>query len=103
VLLALTFAMRQDAQDASIRLPWFLVVFIGLLLLGNLIALPQALTDLIDGLSRWMLLIAVSALGVKTSLGELRTVGAKNMAVIVGETFALLALALMWMVMLRPE
>lgn len=103
VLIALTLAMREEAKGAPIRLPWFLVVFLVLMFAANLIALPPLLTGFINDLSRWLLLIAVSALGVKTSLGELRTVGAKNMAIIVGETLALLALALLWMLMLRPQ
>lgn len=102
VLLVLTYAMREEAQGAPIRLPWFLVVFLVLMLAANFFDLPQALVDLVNGLSRWLLLIAVSALGVRTSLGELRTVGGANMAVIVGETLALLAMALVWMLLVKP-
>lgn len=103
VLIAMTLAMREEAQGAPIRLPWFLVVFLILMLAANFMTLPPLLTGFVNDLSRWLLLIAVSALGVKTSLGELRTVGAGNMAIIVGETLALLALALIWMLMLRPQ
>jgi uncharacterized integral membrane protein (TIGR00698 family) len=103
ILLVLTFAMRDDAQGAPIRLPWFLVVFLVLMLAANFLALPQAFVSFVNEVSRWLLLIAVSALGVKTSLGELRTVGAKNMAVIFGETLALLAMALVWMMLIKPQ
>ena len=103
VLIVLTMAMRDEAKGAPIRLPWFLVVFIVLMLLANFLAIPEALVNFVNGVSRWLLLIAVSALGVRTSLGELRTVGGANMAVIVGETLALLAMALVLMLLVRPQ
>ena len=102
VLIALTFAVRDKSTKATIRLPWFLVAFILLVLLVNFVPLPAAVIALVNDASRWFLLIAVSALGVKTSLGELRVVGAAKMAVILGATLVLLAMALGFVVLANP-
>jgi uncharacterized integral membrane protein (TIGR00698 family) len=102
VLLVLTFALRDNEQGAAIGLPWFLVAFIALMLLVNSVAIPAHVTDFLNALSRWLLVIAVSALGVRTSLGELRTVGSANIVIILGETLVLLALALAYILMFRP-
>jgi len=60
---------------------------------------PAAAQGLQEG-SRWCLVIAIAALGTKTSLGDLARVGWKPVAIIVGETlfvgsFVLLGLALL--------
>ena len=102
VLIALTLAVRDGGNSAAIRLPWFLVAFIILVLLVNLVSIPPAVIDIANNASRWFLLIAVSALGVKTSLGELRVVGGAKMAVIFGATLVLLGLALGFVVVANP-
>lgn len=102
VLVALTFAVRDSEQAASIRLPWFLVAFIALMLLVNLATIPTAILGFANDASRWLLLVAVSALGVKTSLGELRVVGAAKMAVILGATLVLLVLSITFVELVQP-
>ncbi|MNE99178.1 hypothetical protein D3C80_1978150 [compost metagenome] len=51
----------------------------------------------VNDLSRWCLVVAISALGMKTQLKELAKVGFKPIALMVGETvfLVLLVLALM--------
>ncbi|MNN53861.1 hypothetical protein D3C76_1521150 [compost metagenome] len=51
----------------------------------------------VNDLSRWCLVVAISALGMKTQLKELAAVGFKPIALMVGETvfLVLLVLALM--------
>ena len=93
VLIVLTLR-SADGEGGRITLPWFLVAFIGLMLFANFVTLPPPVTTFANDVSRWLLLVAVSALGVKTSLGEFQSVGKGKMLVIVGETLVLLALAL---------
>ncbi|MGL4406717.1 MAG: YeiH family protein [Notoacmeibacter sp.] len=92
VLIALALAQRKS-EGASIHLPWFLVVFIALMLLGNFVSLPPALLSFASDLSRTFLVIAVAGLGIKTSLGELRSVGGTKLILIFSETVFLLAAA----------
>jgi uncharacterized integral membrane protein (TIGR00698 family) len=93
VLIALTLIQR-DGDGAKIRLPWFLLVFIALMLFANFITLPLWLTAFAGNLSRALLLVAVAALGIKTSIGELRAVGGAKLMLIIGETVFLLGAAI---------
>jgi uncharacterized membrane protein YadS len=47
---------------------------------------PVAVTHALQEASRWCLVLAIAALGTKTSLGDLARVGWKPIGVIVGET-----------------
>lgn len=100
VLIALTLIQR-GGEGVSIRLPWFLVVFIALMLLGNIASLPFWLTEFASSLSRTLLLVAVAGLGIKTSIQELRSVGGAKLMLIVGETVFLLAAAVGLLLLLR--
>jgi uncharacterized membrane protein YadS len=51
--------------------------------------------------SRWFLVAAISAIGMKTRLGEVVAVGLKPVALMVGETVFLAALVL-FMIRLLP-
>ena len=48
--------------------------------------IPAAVAAALSELSRWALVVAISALGMKTALGELASVGAKAMSLLVLET-----------------
>jgi uncharacterized integral membrane protein (TIGR00698 family) len=100
VLIAFTLAAREGGRGQWMP-PWFLIGFIALMLLANLVALPVWLTDAASTASRAFLLVAVAALGVKTSLAELRKVGAAKMAVILAATVVLLVGALAYVLLAR--
>jgi uncharacterized integral membrane protein (TIGR00698 family) len=93
VLLALILILRGEGGRRGFGLPWFLVVFIGLVLIGNSVALPGVVLDGASSLSRACLLVAVAALGMKTSLADLATVGFAKLMVLVGATMSLLVSA----------
>ena len=100
VLIALTLVQRENG-GAAIRLPWFLVAFIALMLLANFVALPQWFTEFANNLSRALLLVAVAGLGIKTSIEELRAVGGAKLLLIIGETVFLLGAAVGLLLLLR--
>jgi uncharacterized membrane protein YadS len=56
---------------------------------------PAPVQQLGNDLSRWALVIAISALGMKTRLKELASVGIKPIALMVGETVFLAALVML--------
>jgi uncharacterized membrane protein YadS len=75
-------------------LPWFMVLFIALsALTGSVVALPGGLTGAVEAASRGMLVTAIAALGVKTSLKAMLAVGGGHIAVVTIETLVLLAAA----------
>ena len=55
--------------------------------------IPVAAADLLVDASSWFLVIAISALGVRTNMKAMMELGWRHVAVIVVETLFLLALA----------
>ncbi|MBL0141017.1 MAG: putative sulfate exporter family transporter [Betaproteobacteria bacterium] len=70
-------------------LPWFAVVFAILVLLGSVGWVPAAVVDAGNNASRWLLVIALAAIGMKTSLRALAGVGLKAAMLVMGETVVL--------------
>jgi len=79
-------------------LPWFAVGFLLLAAVNSTGWVPVPVQGFANELSRWCLVIAISALGMKTQLKELATVGIKPVVLMVGETVFLASLIL---IMLR--
>jgi uncharacterized integral membrane protein (TIGR00698 family) len=78
-------------------LPWFAVGFLFLACVNSTGWVVPAVQGLTNELSRWCLVIAISALGMKTQLKELAAVGIKPILLMVGETVFLIALVLLLM------
>ena len=80
---------KVDARSASPSFPLFLLGFIALFLLNNTVSLPGALTQWMSQLATGLLLLAVTALGVRTSLREMASIGWRPIIVLGGETLFL--------------
>ncbi len=97
VLVAIVLALRATGagkQDARVPLlPWFMVLFIALSATASFAALPETLTGAVETASRAMLLTAIAALGVKTSLKAMMAVGGGHIGVVTVETLVLLVAA----------
>jgi len=88
----------RGAHDGGKRpplLPWFAVGFVLLAALNSTGWMPAWLQSAANGLSRWCLVIAISALGMKTQLKELSTVGIKPIVLMLGETIFLAVLVVL--------
>lgn len=105
VCLTLTLVFRRAERDTPVKsrvpLPWFLLAFVVLAAASSFGLIPQAATTALSDLSRWCLIIAISAIGVKTSLGHLRHVGWKPIVLLVSETLFLLALVVSVMLFMQ--
>jgi uncharacterized membrane protein YadS len=92
VVLVISFVLQRSGatatpgEDRPPLLPLFLVGFAGLVLVNSLGWLPAPAAKGLQEASRWCLVLAIAALGTKTSLGDLARVGWKPIAIIVGET-----------------
>jgi uncharacterized integral membrane protein (TIGR00698 family) len=75
-------------------LPGFAVGFAILVALNSIGVIPNAVSAGGSEVSRWCLVAAVAALGTKTRLRELATIGFKPVALLAGETAFLAALVL---------
>ena len=78
-------------------LPWFAVAFAALVAVNSTGRVPQAILDLGNDAAYWCLVAAIAAIGMKTQLKELLSVGIKPILLMVGETafLALLVLTLL--------
>jgi uncharacterized membrane protein YadS len=63
-----------------------LLGFVALFLLNNSVSLPAAMTQWASQLATGLLLLAVTALGVRTSLREVASIGWRPIALLGGET-----------------
>ena len=73
-------------------LPWFAVAFAVLVAVNSTGWLPQALVSAGKSASQWCLIAAMAAIGMKTHLKDILTVGWKPVALMVLETVFLAAL-----------
>jgi uncharacterized membrane protein YadS len=64
----------------------FLVAFAILVAINSSGVVPVPVAQGLQEASRWCLIVAIAALGTKTSLGDLARVGWKPIALIIGET-----------------
>jgi uncharacterized integral membrane protein (TIGR00698 family) len=97
IVCAAMITRMQGADPTGKRpplLPWFAVGFLILACVNSTGWVPALVQGGVNELSRWCLVISISALGMKTQLKELAAVGIKPILLMVGETVFLVALVL---------
>jgi uncharacterized integral membrane protein (TIGR00698 family) len=95
VVIVLAWLFSRDALHAEKPpFPKFLLGFAALAALNSFQLLPPSLVEAGSTVSRWFLVIAISALGLKTSLQELTKIGWVPAIVVVSETLFLFGLVL---------
>jgi uncharacterized integral membrane protein (TIGR00698 family) len=104
IVLAALITRARSAADGTAGtgqrpplLPGFAVAFALLVALNSTGFMPQAVRAFGNEASRWCLVAAIAGIGMKTQLKELATVGFKPVALMIGETVFLAALALAMM------
>ncbi|MBO3275676.1 YeiH family protein [Pseudomonas schmalbachii] len=98
ILCAAMITRARGVEPGSKRpplLPWFAVGFVILAAINSTGYVPEQIQEAGNSLSRWCLVIAISALGMKTQLKALATVGIKPILLMVGETAFLAGLVLL--------
>jgi uncharacterized integral membrane protein (TIGR00698 family) len=105
VILIITLSYRKHhvagSSDTSLPpvVPWFVAAF-GLLVVVNSAGLiPASIQHALQTLSTWLLVISMSAIGMKAHLKDLATVGFKPILLMVSETvfLALLVIAFIFL------
>ncbi|MCE5994869.1 putative sulfate exporter family transporter [Pseudomonas sp. KCA11] len=97
IVCAAMITRRQGLEAGGQRpplLPWFAVGFLLLACVNSTGWVPAAVQGDINDLSRGCLVVAISALGMKTQLKALASVGVKPIALMVGESVFLVLLVL---------
>lgn len=100
--VGLIFRNQCQSLDSGRRpplLPMFLIAFVALMVFNSVGGIPVPVQSGLSEASRWALVAAVSALGVKTSMGDIFKVGITPVAVLTLQTLVLGAFglaALVW-------
>lgn len=105
VVVAVSFAFRTEREardqadsDSDIErqplIPWFLWLFVAMVTVNSVGLLPVIAQDGLSTISRVCLVIAIAALGVKTSFAALAEAGWRPMVLILAETLWLATLVL---------
>jgi uncharacterized integral membrane protein (TIGR00698 family) len=95
VLTGMMLRSQADTQGTKPPLlPGFALGFVALVLVNSTGWVPAWLTAAGGDLSRWCLVAAIAAIGMKTQLKDLATVGLKPVALMLGETAFLAGLVL---------
>jgi len=105
VVFTIAFLMQRGAGKGAgpkPPVPMFLVGFAILVAINSLGWLPKPVTGGASVLSNWCLVMAISALGMKTSFKALVTVGWRPVALMIAETLWIGALVLTAVMIARP-
>lgn len=93
VIILAILATRESAQGVT-AWPLFTVAFVTILIVNSLGFIPTPLQTLMVEVSRWLLIAAIAALGIKTSLQAMFALGAGHLAILVVETLFLAVIAM---------
>ena len=105
IMFAVLIAQRMNAESRPIGarpplLPSFAVAFLVLALINSTGHVPSWLQTQANDVSKWCLVVSISALGMKTHLKELTSVGLKPVLFMLAETVFLavwVVIAMRWM------
>ncbi|MCC5869174.1 MAG: putative sulfate exporter family transporter [Gammaproteobacteria bacterium] len=92
VVMIIAWAVGRQVQGGTAvksALPWFLLLFVALVIVNSLGWVPVPARDVLVSVSLACLVTAIAALGVKTSLRDLASVGPRAATLIVAETVLL--------------
>ncbi|QBF33104.1 YeiH family protein [Thalassococcus sp. S3] len=93
-LLIRQFAEVPADGERPPILPVFVVAFLVLAGLNSLHVIPAAVADALSQASRWLLLTAIAAVGMKTNLKRVLAVGGPAIALLITETLFIAGLIL---------
>lgn len=93
-LLAIAFRNSRGEDASASSFPWFAVGFAVILIANSLGLIAEPLRQLMEDMSRWFLVAAIAAIGVKTSLKAMTELGPLHLVVLVAETAFLAVLAM---------
>lgn len=105
VVLIIALVLSRQATTAEKRrtplLPMFLLAFAALVAINSTGFVPPIVGEAVNDVSRWCLVTAIAALGMKTSFKALVAVGWRPVGLMVAETawiFVLVLIAVVWLI-----
>jgi len=77
VFIIANFASTSASTTNRAKLPWFLTLFALLLIVNSVISIPETITSFFQKVSKFLLVTAMFAIGLKTNLKEIIEIGSK--------------------------
>lgn len=97
IVIAVAWCFRERSSGKnrwSSNIPGFALGFGGLVVLNSFDVVPLPVHEALASLSRWLLVTAIAAIGMLTSLKAMAEIGSHHIIIVVGETIWLLVLVL---------
>lgn len=100
VVVSSLFKRQREASESTSAdakqplVPWFLWVFVGLVIINSMGGVPAAVQTGLNDVSRACLVVAIAALGVKTSFRQLARAGWRPFVLLLVETLWMAAFVL---------
>ncbi len=98
VVILIALLMKGDDESRTISskaFPWFALGFALCLLINSSGFIPMVFSGFLSSVSQWFLVFAIAGLGVSTSLKSMMELGGKSILLMVLQTIALLAIAIL--------
>ncbi|MDM0036997.1 putative sulfate exporter family transporter [Variovorax sp. J22P271] len=105
VILVITLSYRKHhvagpgSTPKPPLLPWFVMAFAVIVVINSVGLIPAALQQALQTLSTWLLVVSMAAIGMKSHLKDLATVGLKPIVLMVIETAFLAIIVAMFLVL----
>jgi uncharacterized integral membrane protein (TIGR00698 family) len=104
LVIAVWYRKHPDVKTPETEvplIPGFLLAFIVMVMLASVGTITPDMARVAGDASRWMLVTAIAAAGVKTSFEDLLKLGWKPVALLLGETVFIVALVVAGVLLLR--
>jgi len=90
LLFAVGFRNHKEQKSSGrFIFPFFLIGFMGLVILNSLQIIPQEILNILQDSSKWLLVMAITAVGMKTSLKTMFSLGWRPIFLILIETITI--------------
>lgn len=94
VLVMVVHWSFKDSRAAKTPIPWFLLLFLMLAVIRSTLPVPPEIIAFIGNISRWMLMAAIAALGLRTDLAAVLRVHPSLLIILLLETVFILVAAM---------
>ncbi len=102
IVLALVFFAGKNTSNWSEKkatiFPFFLIAFISIMIVNSIINIPPFISDTAETVSKYALIAAITAIGMKTHLRQILNVGYKPMLIMVLEALWIAGVFLVYFV-----
>ena len=78
LLLILFFLKRRGDSASKAKFPMFIALFVGVIIISQVQFLPEAATESMAGIGKWLLIIAMGAIGAKIRITQLLKISKKG-------------------------